>query len=275
MTYLLFIIAGCVSGILAGLLGIGGGSILVPTFLMLLKPNIDVTYISHISVATSTAIILFTSMFSGFSHFKYKTINNRAWVYMSYGVIAGSLLSTKLVFLRMSESWINILFTAFVTAISIQTIMKSNKVKHKDNNIIDKGNAYIKFSPNPWALIFAGFIIASISSIIGVGGGFLTLPLLLLLGMPIHNAVATSAALGLPIALTSTISYATHSVDVQNTLGLIYWPAVLIISPFSSAMAVIGAKITHLCDTNKLKRIYSYFLLVMCGLLLLRTIFSW
>ncbi len=260
--YFLFIIAGIISGMLAGLMGIGGGSILVPTFMISL--NIPDVYVNHVAIATSTCVILFTSIFSSISHFRHKAVKVKILVFMSIGVIVGSSVTGNFIFTKLSGEFVHIVFILFILLIAMQTIFKLNPNPQYD----------IEHKIPKFLFIGAGFVIAGISSVIGVGGGFLTVPLLLYLGIPIHNAIATSAGLGLPIALTSTIVYSQKAIPVANTLGLIYWPALLIICPLTSATAVLGAKIAHKIDTKKLKTIYAYFLLALCIVLTLRMIFS-
>jgi uncharacterized membrane protein YfcA len=260
--YFLFIIVGIVSGMLAGLMGIGGGSVLVPTFMLSL--DIPKEYINHVAIATSTCVILFTSVFSSISHFKHNAIKMNILMLMTIGVIFGSFITGNFIFTRLSGKLVNIVFIIFVLMIALQTIFKINPSAEYD---VDKKIPKFLF-------ISAGFVIAGISSVIGVGGGFLTVPLLIYLGLPIHNAIATSAGLGLPIALTSTLVYSQQTIPVEDTIGLIYWPVVLIIFPITSITAVIGAKISHKLDTKKLKTTYAYFLITLCIALSLRLVLS-
>ena len=259
--FIIFIIVGMIAGTLSGLLGIGGGSILVPTFLLGLSPQIDKQYLGHIAIATSTAVIFFTSVVSSFSHFKHGSINSKLLLYMSLGAIIGAFLTGEFIFTKISSHNVNIIFIIFLIYTAITTILPSKKTVNTKNLKI-----------NYKLVTFMGGIIASISSIVGVGGGFLTVPFLLYLGLPIHNAIATSAGLGVTIAMSATLTYAFQSIPVEKTIGLIYYPAVIMMIPLSMLMAIYGAKLAHKCDANKLKRIYGYFLIVLIVLLSVKTI---
>ncbi len=258
INYVIFLLSAMLAGTLSGLLGIGGGSLLVPMFLFCLDKYIPNQYIGHVAIATSTALIFFTSSLSGFTHFKNKLINTKILIYLSLGSIIGVCISANFLFLKISNKYLNIIFITFLIYTAFNTIFQQKK----HIKIIQKINYYLIF--------MMGILIAAISSIIGVGGGFLTVPFLLSLGLSIHSAIATSAALGITISLTATFFYSMQNISTKNTLGLIYYPALLIMIPVATIMAVYGSNLANKFNAKKLKSIYGYFLIILIALLLFK-----
>jgi uncharacterized membrane protein YfcA len=114
-----------------------------------------------------------------------------------------------------------------------------------------------------------GNAIGFISSLVGAGGGFISVPFMVWSNVKIHNAVATSAALGFPIAAAGTIGYviAGYSVEglPEGTLGFVYLPALAAIAAASMLTAPLGARVAHSLDTRPLKRVFASLLFVLAG----------
>ena len=132
-----------------------------------------------------------------------------------------------------------------------------------------------------WSGLFGvGTVIGGISSVVGAGGGFISVPFMVWCNTPIHKAVGTSAALGFPIALAGTLSYMAAGWNVPelaavpHMLGYIHWPALLSVAAASVLTAPLGAKTAHRMDTKPLKRAFACLLLGLASVMLYRALTS-
>ncbi len=257
ITHFIWMILGLLSGLLSGLLGIGGGSILVPGFIFSIN-EVSLKYLHHIAIATSTACILFTSCISTFSHFRQKFVMQSHMWYLLVGSLLGSYTISYYFFMRISGQVLQMIFVGFLSANALymlffeQDMIKQSKKMH-----------------DVW-YFFCGMAIASISSLIGVGGGFLTVPLLLFLGSDMRTAVATSSLNGIALALGSTFAYLHMPSYSNGTKGLIYIPALVWVCALSTLVAYMSVCWVYRVQKEKLKRIYAYVMLLICVLMLCR-----
>jgi uncharacterized membrane protein YfcA len=248
---LLLAFLGIFSGILAGLLGVGGGLILVPflTYVMH-QQGVPQAHIVHSAIATSLAIILFTSISSMRAHHKAQAILWSVFKFITPGLLIGGLLGSKIAtYIPTTE--LALIFGAFVIFSALQLYA-------------DKRPKSTRQLPKPFGLISVGSGIGCASSLVGAGGGFLSVPFMVWCNVPLRNAVATSSALGFPIALFSTVGYIAHGIHLTNMpndfIGYIYWPAVASVSAVSMCTAPIGAKLAHTLPVRKIKRIFAFLL---------------
>lgn len=245
------LILGVLSGILAGMLGIGGGMILVPILaFILLKQGVPADHVVHAALATSLAVILFTSLSSMRAHHKAKAIRWDIVKRITPGILLGSLLGTKLVsYLPTRE--LALVFGCFVLFSAYQ--MYADK-KPKPSRAL----------PSTSGLIAIGLPIGSLSSIVGAGGGFISVPFMVWCNVPIRTAVATSAALGFPIAVFSSIGYVLNGQHLQGmptgSWGFVFWPAVLCVAATSVLSAPIGAQLAHSLPVQHIKRAFAVLL---------------
>ena len=252
-----FLFTGLLSGFLAGLLGVGGGIIIVPvSYFVLLSLGYSVEVVMHVSVASSLAVIIFTSISSIRSHLKLKNIENKVIKKWFVGIIIGSLLGSFLA----SEVKGEILVLIFI---SLAFLISINMFFHKKIQTI-KNDIPTSFILN----FFISGNIGFLSALIGIGGGSFSVPTLSMFSKKIHQAVGTSAVLGFFIAFPGAISYILLGLNVENlppySLGYVNLLIVFLVASTSIFTANIGAKISSRIDKNNLKKIFAIFLLCTC-----------
>ncbi len=254
------IILGIGTGFLAGLLGIGGGMIMVPflTFIMSTRgasPDLSI----KMAIATSMATIIFTSISSVRAHHKRGAVRWDIVKGLAPGIVGGSLIASLGVFALLKGSWLAIFFGLFVTFSATQMFL-------------DKKPKPSRQMPTAGGQVAAGGVIGFLSGLVGAGGGFVSVPFMSWCNVAIHNAVATSAALGFPIALANAAGYVVSGWNVQNlpagSFGYIWLPALVVIAIASVFMAPVGAKVAHSLDVKRLKRIFACVLYVLAAYML-------
>ncbi len=259
LEYLLYLALGSVVGILAGLLGVGGGLIIVPALaaIFLSLPIAEPT-IMHLALGTSLATIMATSISSVYSHHrKQAVIWADAWR-LTPGILLGAWCGGLLAS-HMSSELLKPLFGCFELAVAAHMLWgKKVKAHHRQAGWVNSG--------------LSGTLIGAISALVGIGGGTMTVPWMMWHGRVIHKAIATSAAVGFPIALAGALSYFYNGLSQQNlpaaALGYVYLPAMLGISLASILTAPLGAHWAHQLDTQRLKKLFA-LLLIILGLYML------
>jgi uncharacterized protein len=242
---------GACAGIIAGLLGVGGGLIIVPILSWIFRiQHIEDAIIMHLSIGSSLATIFFTSIFSVRAHHRLGTVLWPTVLRLTPGIVLGSQLGALFVDC-LSSFVLQKLFAVFALAMSIQMEFGVNSVMHRR-------------LPSTICMLLVGSVIGAFSTIVGIGGGSLTVPFLTWCNVSIRHAVATSAACGLPIALAGSISFILIGLDVPNlptwSVGYIHLPALIGIVTTSVFSVNLGAKLTHVLPTRILKRLFSIFL---------------
>lgn len=254
---LIFLILGVSTGFAAGLLGIGGGTIMVPLLTIIYSalafPDVHVV---HMAIATSLGIIFFTSMASVWAHHKRGAILWKISFLLIPGVLIGSWIG-PMIASRLNTRYLAGLFGVFVAFSAIKMLRKK------------KGGAKHSALPGTPAMTAAGFGIGTLSGLVGAGGGFITVPFLTWRGVNIHNAVATSATMGFPIALSGTLSNIYQGWGAAGlppaSLGFIYLPALLCVAAASVFTAPLGARTAHALDVKQLRTVFAYLLLVLAA----------
>ncbi|RLA24886.1 MAG: sulfite exporter TauE/SafE family protein [Gammaproteobacteria bacterium] len=256
---LICLIFGCFSGVLAGLFGLGGGVVLVPFFLFLFESHgIANDLLMLMAVATSLATIIITSIAACIAHHRLSAV---IWSYvfgLSYGIVIGVMIGAWVADAIATEN-LRFIFALYLLFVAVQMAMQS-KLK-------------VNFKPlTPLTLKISGIVIGFVSSVLGIGGGTLTVPLLAKHQMPMRNAVAISSACGLPIAVFGTITYAFLGWQKaglpEGSVGYVYLPAFIGIVTTSMLTAPLGAKLANKLPTKRLKRYFSLLLFVVAGKLL-------
>jgi len=250
--FLAYAILGCVAGFAAGLLGIGGGMLLVPFLTALLTlQGLPLDLVVHSAIATSMASILFTSLSSVRAHQKRGAVRWDLVKSFAPGIVLGGLLAGGAVFSALKTGWLALIFAVFVGYSATQ--MLSNRKPKPSRQM-----------PGALGTGGAGAGIGFLSGLVGAGGGFVSVPFMLWCNVVLHQAVATSAALGFPIALANTAGYIWSGMSVQNLpphmIGYIYWPALLVLVLFSVVLAPVGARAAHALPVATLKRIFAAML---------------
>jgi uncharacterized membrane protein YfcA len=253
---------GICTGFLAGLLGIGGGMVMVPfiTF-MLSHRGVDADLAVKMAIATSMATIIFTSVSSVRAHHKRGAVRWDLVKGLAPGIVLGSLISSLGVFALLKGSYLAIFFGLFVGFSATQMFL-------------DKKPSPSRQVPATAGLMGAGGVIGFLSGLVGAGGGFISVPFMAWCNVTIHNAVATSAALGFPIAVANVAGYIVSGMSVQDlpedAFGFIWVPALVIIAACSVFTAPLGAKAAHMLPVKKLKRIFASVLYFLAAYMLFK-----
>lgn len=248
---------GAFGGFAAGLLGIGGGMILVP-FMIMLFPMVGMpeAYMVHTAIATSMGTILFTSISSMRAHHRKGAIRWDIVAVLTPGIIVGGLLSGGAVFAYIDPAWLALVFAAFV-AYSGSRMMWGKQPSPE------------RSMPGKVVTSAVGAAIGFVSGLVGAGGGFLSVPFMVRSNVAIHNAVATSAALGFFIALANSIGYVVsgqaEDTGVSGMFGYIHVPTLLGIVVVSMLTAPLGAKCAHSLPVATLKRVFAILLFALSG----------
>ena len=243
---------GLCTGFLAGLLGIGGGMLLVPFLTYLLgarqvAPDLAV----KMAIATSMATIVFTSVSSVRAHHKRGAVRWDIVTKLAPGIVLGGFVASLGVFALLKGSFLAVFFGLFVSFSAVQMFL-------------DKKPAPTRQMPGTAGQLGAGGFIGFLSGLVGAGGGFVSVPFMTWCNVPIHNAVATSAALGFPIALANVVGYVISGQSVTSlpagSLGYVWLPALGVIATCSVLTAPLGAKAAHNLPVKKLKRVFASLL---------------
>ncbi|WP_349676676.1 MULTISPECIES: sulfite exporter TauE/SafE family protein [unclassified Thalassolituus] len=254
MMFLLFLAVGALAGVLAGLFGIGGGMVIVPVLVLTLAAQgVSEAVLTHIAVATSLATIVFTSISSVREHHRKGAIDWSLVLILGIGIVLGTMLGVSLITSVPGPVLQNII-GVFALLLSLKMFF----------GIEPPGQGK---RPGNAGLITAGGFIGFGSSWFGIGGGTFTVPYLTWMKVPMRHAVATSAACGLPIALTGAISNVVagwgHEGLPPWSTGFLYWPAIVGIVITSVPFAKVGAILAHRLDQALLKKAFALLLLIV------------
>ena len=261
-----FLVLGAIVGFLAGLLGLGGGMTMVPLLtLVFTRQGFAQEHIVHMAVATATATILFTSIASMREHQRHGAILWPVVAALAPGIIVGSLAGPQFVG-GMSTAVLSAFFGVFVAAAAT-------------NILLDRKPRPTRELPGKAGLFAVGGGIGLVSSMVGAGGAFLSVPFMTACNIRIHNCVATSAALGLPIAVAGTIGFVVAGLGTPglppHTIGYVYVPALLAIIAASVISAPMGARAAHRWPVRKLKRAFAILLYVLAAYMLWKSFSTW
>jgi uncharacterized membrane protein YfcA len=245
-------VLGLGTGFLAGLLGVGGGMMMGPflTF-MLSNRGISADLAVKMAIATSMATIIFTSASSVRAHHKRGAVRWDIVKGLAPGIAIGGAIASLGIFSVLKGTTLALVFAAFIGFSATQMIL-------------DKKPKPGRNMPGTRGQVLVGSVIGLVSGLVGAGGGFISVPFMIAHHIPTINAVATSAALGFPIALANAAGYALGGQGVDGlptgSLGYIWLPALLVIACCSVLTAPFGARLAHQLPVAKLKRIFALLL---------------
>ncbi len=265
MLVMLLVIGG-LAGVLAGLLGVGGGIVLVPSFFFAFQTlGYDGPQLMQMCLATSLATIIVTSVRSVLSHNKKGAVDwsiLRGW---GPGIALGAVLGV-LVASALRSDMLQALFG--VLGIVIGLYLGLGKSEWRLGEAMPKGLRRALVSP------LVGFL----SVLMGIGGGSFGVPLMSLYNTPIHRAVATAAGFGVIIAVPSVAGFLLLPIEAAHrppyTVGAVNIPAFLVVIAMTLMTAPLGVKLAHRTDPKRLKRIFAVFL-VLVALNMLRKALGW
>lgn len=250
----IYMVLGAFAGTLAGLFGIGGGLIIVPVLIFSFgaqgfSPEIT----AHMAVGTSLATIVFTSLSSIRSHHGHGAIRWDVFRPMAVGIIAGALVGAWTAAL-LSGAALELIIGAFVILVGIKMLLDVNPKPGRN-------------VPGHIGLGVTGAGVGWASAIFGIGGGTLTVPYLSWCNVKMQQAVGTSAACGLPIAVAGALGSAwagwAQPALPEYSLGFIYLPALIGIILTSVLFARVGANLAHRLNAKVLKRVFAILLLLV------------
>ncbi|MBF0551727.1 MAG: sulfite exporter TauE/SafE family protein [Deltaproteobacteria bacterium] len=252
MFWIGYIIIGAVAGVLAGLLGVGGGLVIVPALTFILAAqHLPPDHIMQLALGTSLATIMFTSISSLRSHHEHGAVNWLVVRAITPGILTGTFLGAW-VAAQLPTRFLKGFFVFFIYYVAVQMLLN---IKPKPTRTL----------PGKAGMFGVGNIIGVVSSLVGIGGGSLSVPFMAWCNIPVHHAIGTSAAIGFPIALAGTAGYITSGLVVHDlpsgSLGFIYLPALLGIAVISILTAPLGARLAHRLPVSMLKKIFAFFLI--------------
>jgi uncharacterized membrane protein YfcA len=257
---------GALGGVLAGLLGVGGGIVIVPAldyvFGLL---GVDAAVRMHVAVATSLATIIPTAISSSRAHARRGAVDRElapAWaVPIMLGAGLGALLAA-----RARSSVLTAIFGVVALAVAVMMMLP-----------FDDWRLGARV-PRGWRSAPLPAAIGLVSSLMGIGGGTVSVPVMTLYGEPIHKAVGTAALFGLLISVPGTRSFllsATHAGAPWGTVGLVNLPGVLLIAPMTMLLAPVGARLAHALSRRTLSVVFGVFLGLVAVRMLWRTWNEW
>jgi uncharacterized membrane protein YfcA len=254
--FLIYLLVGAIVGVFAGLLGVGGGLVIVPVLsIIFLKNGFDPSITVHLAIGTSLATIIFTSLSSIWAHQRHGAIQWPIVKQLVPGIIIGAVIAAALADF-FSTMILKTLFSIFEFLVAIQMFF----------SLIPEAHQRI---PLRKTLLGVGTVIGSVSSLVGIGGGTLTVPFLVWCRVPMRQAIATSSACGLPIAVAGSAGFLVVGLDniylPEYTTGYIYWPSLAGIASTSILFAPLGAKLTHVLPVTLLRKIFSLILIILAG----------
>ncbi len=253
MELITYLLIGAIAGFAAGLFGVGGGLIIVPIlFIVFSQAGFDPSVIMHMAVGTSLATIIVTSISSVTAHHKKGAVLWQVFKNLAPGLVLGSFLGAGIAD-YLSGQGLQLIIGAFALWVGYR--MFSGAKAAVDSS---------KVLPSPTRQMLAGGGIGMASAIFGIGGGSLTVPYLNKHGVVMQQAVATSAACGLPIAIAGALGFmwfgANSSLTIPNTIGYVHIYAFIGISVMSFITAKLGAKVAHRLSPAMLKRCFASLL---------------
>lgn len=257
---------GVFTGFLAGLLGVGGGMIMVPFLTAMLShrgvaPDLAV----KMAIATSMSTIVFTSLSSVRAQHKRGAVRWELFKTLAPGIVLGALVASVGVFSLIKGASLAMVFAVFVAFSATQMFL-------------DRKPSPTRQMPKTLGSTLAGSLIGFLSGLVGAGGGFISVPFMVWCNVSAHTAVATSAALGFPIALVNGVGYMWSGQGLANlpaySVGYVYLPALLVIASCSVLVAPQGVKVAHALPVTQLKKVFATVLYLLASYMLYKGLSS-
>ncbi|MBI2381730.1 MAG: sulfite exporter TauE/SafE family protein [Gammaproteobacteria bacterium] len=257
---LLMALTGACSGVMAGLLGVGGGLIIVPALVAILPAlGVPAEHLMHAAVASSLATILLTSLSSVRAHHGHGAVLWPVFWRLAPGIALGAALGAQLAD-ALPSAGLKQVFGVFALVVAAQMALGLQaKARHA--------------LPGTLATTVIGLLMGGISGIVGIGGGSLVVPFLSGCSVPMPKAVGTSSACGLPIAAGGAAGAVLAGWSAQGmpagSLGYVYAPALVVVGLVSVLTAPLGARWSHRLPVTVLKKVFAGFLALVGAKMLL------
>jgi len=253
---LIMSVTAVVAGFFAGFFGIGGGIITVPClFYIFGAVGIDKSFIMHLAVGTSFAIIVPTAIMSVFTHYKHQAVD--FGVIKTYGifVIIGVIIGTFFAASMQTKSLV-LFFSVIIYLLALNLIFLKDKTKIK-----------LKFTLLQRTVL--GFIVGFVSSLMGIGGAIMNVPILKFVGYTINKAIGSAASIGFLISVFGFLGFLFSGIltktDIPLSLGFINIPAFLIFIPITVMMAKVGASTVHKIKKEIITKLFGFFLIIIAS----------
>ena len=249
-------ITAVVAGFFAGFFGIGGGIITVPClFYIFGSVGIDKSFIMHLAVGTSFAIIVPTAIMSVFTHYKHKAVDfsvvKTYGIFVVIGVVIGSFFAAS-----MHTKSLVLFFSIIIYLLALNLIFLKEKTKIK-----------LKFSL--FQRTFLGFIVGFVSSLMGIGGAIMNVPILKFVGYSINKAIGSAASIGFLISVFGCLGFLISGIllktDIPLSTGFINIPAFLVFIPITIIMAKVGATAVHKIKREIIAKLFGFFLIIIAS----------
>ena len=254
-----YIALGLFSGFVAGLLGVGGGAVMVPILTLLFAAQgFPASEVLHLALGTSMATIIFTSVSSTRAHHAHGAVLWPVVKGLAPGIVVGTLAASQIA-VQIPTRPLALFFAAFIFYVAIQMLLN---IKPKPSREL----------PGALALSGVGGVIGGVSALVAIGGGSLSVPFMTWCNVQAQKAIATSAAIGFPIAVAGTVGYMIggygHPGLPAGSLGFIFMPALACLLVASMLTAPFGARLAHRLPVPTLKRIFAGLLILLSGRML-------
>lgn len=256
---LLYGALGAIAGLLAGLLGIGGGAVIVPMLVFSFSwQNVSPDVAMHLAIGTSLGSIIFTAFSSAMAHHRKGGVEWSVFRRIAIGILIGTY-GGSFIAAQIPGKWLQLFFAFFLYYVAT-------------NMLLNKKPSPTRTLPGMAGMTGAGLVIGGVSSLVGIGGGTLSVPFLVWHNVDIRRAIGTSSSIGIPIAVAGCLGYIVNGWGdpqlPEYALGYLYLPALAGIVTVSMLTAPIGAGIAHRLPIPRLKRFFACFLYVIATKLL-------
>ena len=256
---LAYLVLGMFSGFCAGMFGVGGGVVLVPILTSLFAAQqFPHEHILHLALGSSMATIVFTSISSLRAHHKRGAVLWPIVLKITPGIVIGTMLGSQLAG-HVPTKPLGLFFAAFISCVALQMLFNVKPQPHRQ-------------LPNTFGIAGVGIVIGAISALVAIGGGSLSVPFMTWCNVRVQHAIGTSAAIGLPIALSGAVGYAISGWSqtglLSGSLGYIYMPAVAGTALASVITAPLGARLAHSLPPAQLQKIFAAILLLLAAKML-------
>lgn len=260
-----YLLLGAVAGFLGGMFGIGGGTVLVPVLVMLFEAQaFPAAHVMHLALGTAMACIVFTALASLRKHHQHGAVDWAIVRRITPGILLGTALGALSAF-SVSPRFLFGFFACFVFVAAFQILLDLRP--HAGRSL-----------PENWGMGSMGVFTGWLSSLVSIGGGTLVIPFLVWCNVPLRQAIGTSSAIGLPIALGGSIGYILTGLSAESaglpthTLGFIYLPALLGLAAASMVTAPLGARAAHRVPVDSLRKLFALALLALASKMLLKAL---
>jgi len=249
------LVMGGLAGVMAGLLGIGGGALIVPVLVIVFEgQGVAPNSIMQLALGTSLATIVFTAISSAGAHYRRGTLDVAIFRRIAPAIVVGTLLGAAIAD-HLASRTLQWMFVVFMFAIAVQFSRGTTATR-----------AHTRL-PGVVGMNLAGTLIGIASALFGIGGGSLSVPFMTWCSVPVKRAIGTSAAIGLPIAVGGAFGYIVAGWNEPGlppwSFGYVALPAFAGIVVASTAAAPLGARLAHRLSEAMLRRIFAVFVALL------------